>query len=108
MANMTLHQVKKTLNEGNKNGQVKLSFHLKMIKVNGQVRGCSGCSGCSGFVENTENGKIVYINTEVLPFTGQEYRVLYRTAKHLKDFTGGFNQYATPAKLAEKVIELLK
>ena len=49
MANMTLHQVKKTLNEGNKDGQVKLSFHLKMIKVNGQVR------GCSGFVENTEN-----------------------------------------------------
>ena len=102
MANMTLHQVKKTLNEGNKDGQVKLNFHLKMIKVNGQVR------GCSGFVENAENGKIVYINTEVLPFTGQEYRVLYRTAKHLKDFTGGFNQYATPAKLAEKVIELLK
>ena len=102
MANMTLHQVKKHLKEGNKDSGLKLNFHLKMIKVNGQVR------GCSGFVENAENRKVVYINTEVLTFTGQEYRVLYRTAEHLKDYRGGFNQYATPVKLAQKVSELLK
>jgi hypothetical protein len=61
-----------------------LSTHnvtLKNISVNGDKR------GCSGFIER--EGAIVYVNTEVL---GGRY--LYRTAKHLKDYSGGVNQYA--------------
>jgi hypothetical protein len=61
-----------------------LSTHnvtLKNISVNGNKR------GCSGFIER--EGAIVYVNTEVL---GGGY--LYRTAKHLKDYSGGVNQYA--------------
>jgi hypothetical protein len=61
-----------------------LSTHnvtLKNISVNGDKR------GCSGFIER--EGAIVYVNTEVL---GGGY--LYRTAKHLKDYSGGVNQYA--------------
>jgi hypothetical protein len=54
---------------------------LKNISVNGDKR------GCSGFIER--EGAIVYVNTEVL---GGGY--LYRTAKHLKDYSGGINQYA--------------
>lgn len=54
---------------------------LKNISVNQDKR------GCSGFIQS--NGNIVYVNTEVL---GGGY--LYRTAKHLKDYSGGINQWA--------------
>lgn len=54
---------------------------LKNIAVNGDKR------GCSGFIKRDD--KIVYVNTEVL---GGGY--LYRTAAHLKDYTGGVNRYA--------------
>lgn len=54
---------------------------LKNIAVNGGKR------GCSGFI--TRGDAIVYVNTEVL---GGGY--LYRTAAHMKDYTGGVNRYA--------------
>lgn len=54
---------------------------LKNIAVNGDKR------GCSGFI--TRGDAIVYVNTEVL---GGGY--LYRTAAHMKDYTGGVNRYA--------------
>ena len=55
--------------------------HLKNISVNGDKR------GCSGFIQRGD--AIVYVNTDVL---GGSY--LYRTAAHLKDYTGGVNRYA--------------
>jgi hypothetical protein len=55
--------------------------HLKNISVNGDKR------GCSGFIQR--GAAIVYVNTEVL---GGGY--LYRTAAHLKDYSGGVNRYA--------------
>jgi hypothetical protein len=61
-----------------------LSTHnvtLKNISVNGDKR------GCSGFIER--EGAIVYVNTEQC---GSGY--MYRTAKHLKDYTGGMNHWA--------------
>jgi hypothetical protein len=54
---------------------------LKNISVNGDKR------GCSGFIQR--DGAVVYVNTEVL---GGGY--LYRTAAHMKDYTGGVNRYA--------------
>ncbi len=57
------------------------SVALKNISINGDKR------GCSGFI--SLGGVIVYVNTEVL---GGGY--LYRTAKHLKDYSGGVNRYA--------------
>lgn len=54
---------------------------LKNVAVNGDKR------GCSGFIARGD--AIVYVNTEVL---GGGY--LYRTAQHLKDYTGGVNRYA--------------
>ena len=54
---------------------------LKNIAVNGDKR------GCSGFIARGD--AIVYVNTEVL---GGGY--LYRTAAHMKDYTGGVNRYA--------------
>jgi hypothetical protein len=54
---------------------------LKNIRVNDDKR------GCSGFIARGD--AIVYVNTEVL---GGGY--LYRTAAHMKDYTGGVNRYA--------------
>lgn len=69
---------------------------LKNISVNGDKR------GCSGFI--ARGGVIVYVNTEVL---GGGY--LYRTAAHMKDYTGGTNRYARDlASLVSGVNQLLK
>lgn len=55
---------------------------LKNISVNGIKR------GCSGFI--SRDGVIVYVNTEPCGSLGY----MYRTAKHLKDYTGGVNCWA--------------
>jgi len=54
---------------------------LKNIRVNDDK------CGCSGFIQHGD--AVVYVNTEVL---GGGY--LYRTAAHMKDYTGGVNRYA--------------
>jgi hypothetical protein len=55
---------------------------LKNIAVNGNKR------GCSGFIER--GGAIVYVNTEPCGSLGY----MYRTAAHMKDYTGGVNRWA--------------
>ena len=55
---------------------------LKNIAVNGDKR------GCSGFV--SLHGVHVYVNTEPCGSLGY----MYRTAQHLKDYTGGRNMWA--------------
>ena len=51
---------------------------LKNIRVNDDKR------GCSGFI--SLHGVHVYVNTEGV--------LMYRTAQHLKDYTGGANRFA--------------
>jgi hypothetical protein len=58
------------------------SVSLKNISINGDKR------GCSGFI--LLGDRIVYVNTERFGSLGY----MYRTAKHLKDYTGGVNQWA--------------
>jgi len=55
---------------------------LKNISVNGDKRGCSGFISLAG--------AIVYVNTEPCGSLGY----MYRTAEHLKDYTGGPNHWA--------------
>jgi hypothetical protein len=55
---------------------------LKNIAVNGDKR------GCSGFI--SLHGVHVYVNTEKCGGLGY----MYRTAQHLKDYTGGVNRWA--------------
>lgn len=55
---------------------------LKNIRVNADVR------GCSGFI--SLHGVHVYVNTEKCGGLGY----MYRTAQHLKDYTGGANRWA--------------
>ena len=69
---------------------------LKNIAINGDKR------GCSGFI--ARGGAIVYVNTEVL---GGGY--LYRTAAHMKDYSGGVNRYAKDlASLVAGVNQILR
>lgn len=70
---------------------------LKNIRVNDDKR------GCSGFI--SLNGAIVYVNTERCGSLGY----LYRTAAHLKDYTGGPNRFARDMdSLVAGVNQLLK
>lgn len=70
---------------------------LKNIRVNDDKR------GCSGFVSLA--GAHVYVNTETLGNLGY----LYRTAQHLKDYTGGRNHFARDLdSLVKGINELLQ
>jgi len=70
---------------------------LKNISVNGNKR------GCSGFISLGD--AIVYVNTEPCGSLG----LMYRTAKHTKDYTGGINQWAKDLdSLVSGVNSLLK
>ena len=70
---------------------------LKNIAVNGDKR------GCSGFIER--GGAIVYVNTEPCGSLGY----MYRTAEHLKDYTGGANRWAKDLdSLVAGINQLLK
>lgn len=88
-----------------KAGYDNLEFHLKNITINGDKK------GCRGFIVNKDNGKIVYINTEsyVEDFTFlTNGSILYRTAQHLTDYTGGANNFAKDLEgLIDSVIYLL-
>lgn len=71
--------------------------HLKNIRVNDDKR------GCSGFI--ALGGAIVYVNTERCGSLGY----LYRTAEHLKDYTGGVNRFAKDLdSLVQGINQLLK
>jgi len=79
-----------------------LETHLKNIRVNGDPR------GCSGFVVNVTNGKIAYVTTEESVYGPLKGKIMYRTAKHLKDYTGGVNRWSTDADIVSDVWDLLK
>ena len=69
---------------------------LKNIRVNADKR------GCSGFI--SLDGVHVYVNTEPCSTLG----LMYRTAKHTKDYTGGPNRWAKDLdSLVRGVNELL-
>lgn len=55
---------------------------LKNVLINGNKR------GCTGFI--ALNGAIVYVNTEPCGSLGY----MYRTAAHMRDYTGGMNRWA--------------
>lgn len=70
---------------------------LKNIAVNGDKR------GCSGFISLGD--RIVYVNTERCGSLGY----MYRTAQHLKDYTGGVNRWAKDLdSLVQGINQLLR
>jgi len=78
-----------------------LDFFLRTISVNGDKR------GCSGFIQNIVNGKIAYISTEHSYVSGKSGKFLIRSAKSLKDYTGGQNMFTTLEQLPKYITDLL-
>lgn len=78
-----------------------LEFTLSNARVNGELM------GCTGFVTDPASGNIVYLSTDHNHGTSKN-NAYYRTAKHLRDFTGGLNHFASYAELPQAVLDLLK
>lgn len=62
------------------------TFLLKNIRINGEAR------GCSGFIINEDNGLVVYVSTESIPWN-DDLRFMYRYARTTKDYTGSHNRW---------------
>lgn len=59
--------------------------------------------GASGFVTNPAGDKIVYISSA----HGNNRELLVRTARHVKDYSGGMNCFTTMDELIAKSRQLL-
>ena len=69
-----------------------IEFDLRTIVVNGVKR------GCNGFLTNTENGIVIYIDTEAYfnggLFGDMNRSILFRIAASKKDYCGkGYRKY---------------
>jgi len=69
------------------------------VRVNGQLR------GASGFVRHPD-GRLVYFDTEDCATGMCRGKILYRTAKHDRDYTGGTNNFCSPSEFAGRVAEM--
>ena len=78
--------------------ELDLEFHLRNTKINGSL------VGCVGFIVNTATGKIVYLDTEESVYGPLQGKTLYRTAEHLKDYTGGRNRFTEDV---QNILDLL-
>jgi len=77
----------------------QLIVELRRASVNGVTM------GCDGFVTNPVNGKVVYVSTD--NNHGLNSKSLYRTAKNIKDYTGGPNMFAEYSDTAQAIVNLL-
>ena len=60
----------------------------------------------SGFITRKIDGAIFYFNIgDVRCWNVTKSSVLYRSARHLKDYLGGINLYCTARELLEKINE---
>lgn len=78
---------------------ITLEFSITNEKVNGVNR------GCSGFIRNTENGLIVYTQTEPSVLSSLTY--MYRYAEGLKDYRGYHNRWTREMTLGSLVDEII-
>lgn len=85
----------------------KLKNAIKeQLEINGNwelVQWEKGHFYCFGFIKNKEDGRLYYINTSDVRSSKNEWfeHLLYRTAEHEKDYTGGMNQYCRLDRLNE-------
>lgn len=62
----------------------------------------------SGFIQHNQTKKICYVSLNDVRYnTYATKRLLYRTAEHLRDYTGGRNCYAALEDLADAVQTML-
>ena len=61
--------------------------------------------GSSGFIKDPASGRLVYFSADASACYNGD-KVLYRTAKHDRDYTGGTNRYADFSELGKAVENL--
>lgn len=77
-----------------------MEYHLRTIRINGQLR------GYSGFIRNPKNNSIVYVITEKP--CSDKLHYMYRYADNLSDYTGYHNRWVdSPEMLADEICKLL-
>jgi hypothetical protein len=77
-----------------------LVLSIKNISVNGSPQ------GCSGFISTPDGSKHVYVCAD--RNHGTSSTAYYRTAQHVRDYTGGRNHDAEYHELAQLAVALLK
>ena len=90
-----------------KQGRPDLMPDLENVRVDGVLK------GCHGFVTDPAPGRHVCIDAETVLNPHTDYKVLYRTASHTNDYSGGPNRYCDFDRsvcndLVHCVTELLK
>ena len=61
--------------------------------------------GSFGFIRDPKSGRLVYFDADASACYNGD-KVLYRTAKHDRDYTGGTNRYADFSELGQAVSDL--
>lgn len=79
----------------------ELVCHLKNIRVNGQLQ------GCSGFVVNPRNQQVAYVNTDANHGSRLD-EAFYRTAENVHDYRGGRNHHCRYHELPRELVEFLR
>ena len=74
--------------------------------VNASNNRCNNVlEGSSGFIKDPASGRLVYFSADASACYNGD-KVLYRTARHDRDYTGGANRYADFSELAKAVSDL--
>lgn len=85
-----------------RNAMRKAGYEL----VNASNNRCNNVlEGSSGFIKDPASGRLVYFSADASACYNGD-KVLYRTARHDRDYTGGTNRYADFSKLGQAVAEL--
>ena len=85
----------------------KLSNYIKSNTGLTLVSPVKGHYYSAGILKNEQTGKFVYFSIGDVRYYQDEWytKVLYRTCKHEKDWTGGWNQYCDLEDLPEKLCQ---
>lgn len=74
-----------------------LKFDLKVVRINGEMR------GCSGFITDPHTNIILYVNTEECI----KGKILARYARSTEDFTGGINNFVDANNYVSEILKML-
>lgn len=61
--------------------------------------------GSFGFIKDPKSGRLVYFDADASAYFNGD-KVLYRTARHDRDYTGGTNRYVNFSELGQAVADL--
>lgn len=85
-----------------RNAMKKAGYEL----VNARNERCNNVlEGSFGFIKDPSSGRLVYFSADASACYNGD-KVLYRTARHDRDYTGGTNRYADFSELADAVRDL--